>query len=107
MSDFVIITTTTDQRKDAEKIARILIEKKLAACVQIAGPVTSIYPWKGKIETADEWQCVIKSRADLFGQIEAAIKSIHPYETPEIIAVPVDNGSKDYLDWMSAELINS
>jgi periplasmic divalent cation tolerance protein len=107
MGDYIIVTTTTDKRENAEDISRNLVEKRLAACVQILGPLTSFYRWKGRMEQAEEWQCLIKSRADLFGKIEGAIKAVHPYETPEIIAVPVNAGSRDYLEWMSAELITS
>jgi periplasmic divalent cation tolerance protein len=73
--------------------------------VQIVGPITSIYRWKGNIETAEEWQCVIKSRKDLYEEIETAIKAIHPYEVPEIIAVPIVAGSGDYLEWLRSELV--
>lgn len=104
METFIVITTTTDKREEAERIAGLLIEARLAACVQIAGPVTSIYRWKGKVESAQEWQCIIKSRADFFDKVAAAIKAAHSYETPEIIAVPVIAGSREYLDWMSDEL---
>ncbi|MBN1662790.1 MAG: divalent-cation tolerance protein CutA [Deltaproteobacteria bacterium] len=104
MNHYIIVTTTTDNKEDAEKIARFLVKKRLAACVQIAGPVASIYRWKGKVETDREWQCIIKSRQDFFDKIAEAVKSIHPYETPEIIAVPVVAGSRDYLDWMNDEM---
>jgi periplasmic divalent cation tolerance protein len=104
MEGFIQVTTTTERREDAERIARALVEKRLAACVQIAGPLTSIYRWKGKIETAAEWLCLIKSREENYGAIEQAIRSLHPYETPEIMAVPVIAGSRDYLDWLRGEL---
>jgi periplasmic divalent cation tolerance protein len=68
------------------------------------GPLTSIYRWKDRVESAEEWQCIIKSRQDLYGDIEKAIRSVHPYEVPEIIAVPLDQGSKDYLDWLKGVL---
>jgi periplasmic divalent cation tolerance protein len=99
------VVTTTDKKEDAEKIALSLVERKIAACVQIVGPITSIYRWKGNIETAEEWQCVIKSRKDLYEEIETAIKAIHPYEVPEIIAVPIVAGSGDYLEWLRSELV--
>jgi len=105
METYIQVITTTENKQDAEKIAGILVEKKLAGCVQIVGPVTSIYRWKGKIEEAREWQCVIKSRKGLFGEIEKVISSIHPYEVPEIIAVPILTGSKAYLEWLKAGLI--
>jgi periplasmic divalent cation tolerance protein len=104
MEGFIQVTTTTEKREDAERIARSLVETRLAACVQILGPIESIYRWKGKIETAVEWLCLIKSQEENFGAIEQAIRSLHLYETPEIIAVPVAAGSRDYLDWLRGQL---
>jgi len=104
MEAFIIVTTTTDKKEEAEKIAGLLVESQLAACVQITGPVTSKYRWKGRMDTAQEWQCIIKSRADFFDRIAAAIKAVHSYETPEILAVPIVAGSREYLDWMDEEL---
>jgi len=104
MKRYIQVTTTTEKRQDAEKIAGMLVENKLAGCVQIMGPLTSIYRWKDRVESAEEWQCIIKSRQDLYGDIEKAIRSVHPYEVPEIIAVPLDQGSKDYLDWLKGVL---
>ncbi len=105
MGAYIQVVTTTEKKEDAEKIALALVEKKLAACVQIVGPVTSIYRWKGNMETTGEWQCLIKSRKDLYGEIEKAIKTVHPYEVPEIIAVPIVAGSDDYLEWLQGELV--
>ena len=105
MESYIQVITTTEKRQDADKIAEILVDRKLAGCVQILGPVTSIYRWKGQVETAEEWQCIIKSRHDLYGDIEKIIKSVHPYEVPEIIAVPLIAGSKDYLEWLDSTLI--
>lgn len=105
MEPYIQITTTTDKKEDAERIALRLVEKKIAACVQIVGPITSIYRWKGNIERAEEWQCIIKSREGLYKEIEHAIKSVHPYEVPEIIAIPIVAGSGDYLEWLRAELV--
>jgi len=104
MEGFIHVMTATDKREDAERIARSLVEMRLAGCVQILGPVTSIYRWKGQIETAGEWLCLIKSRAECYGAIERAIRSLHPYETPEILALPVAAGSRDYLEWLRGEL---
>ena len=101
MSEFLQITTTTDSRELAMRIAEKLVEKKIAACVQVWGPITSIYAWKSKIENAEEWYCVIKTRENLYQEVEAAIKALHPYEVPEIIALPIQQGNKDYLDWIT------
>lgn len=105
MESYIQVTTTTEKKEDAEKIAISLVERKIAACAQIAGPIISIYRWKGKIETAEEWQCVIKSRKNLYDEIEKAIRAVHTYEVPEIIAVPIVAGSVDYLEWIDSELV--
>lgn len=99
------VFTTAAKREDAEKIARALVEKRLAGCVQVVGPAVSTYWWKGKVDMAEEWLCFIKSKSSLYGKIEKALKKIHPYETPEIIAIPIFAGSKEYLDWLKNELI--
>ena len=104
MGSYIQIITTTEKKEDAEKIAMALVEKRLAACVQIAGPITSLYRWKGNIEKAQEWQCWIKSKEVLYKEIEKAIKSVHPYEVPEIIAMPIIAGSRDYLEWLESEV---
>jgi len=103
VTSFVQIVTTTARREEAERIARELVEKRLAACAQIVGPITSIYRWQGRIETDEEWQCWCKTRGELFPQVEEAIRAIHPYEVPEILAVPVVAGSKRYLAWLEKE----
>ncbi|MCL6449565.1 MAG: divalent-cation tolerance protein CutA [Armatimonadetes bacterium] len=104
MEEYIQVFTTTEKKEDAEKIARNLVEKRLAGCVQILGPVTSTYRWKGNLESAEEWLCLIKSTKALYPQIEEAIKALHPYETPEIIAAPIVTGSRDYLEWLKQEL---
>ena len=104
MDPFIQVTTTTDKREDAERIAQALVEGRLAACVQILGPLTSVYRWKGRIETAKEWLCLIKSRQSLQGSIEGAIRARHPYETPEIVVQAITAGSRDYLDWLGSEV---
>ncbi len=104
MADYIQVTTTTEHREDADRIARALVDARLAACVQIEGPITSTYRWEGRIQTSPEWRCVVKTRQDLFGQIERAIREIHPYEVPQILAVPIVAGSAAYLDWLNEEL---
>ena len=103
--DAVIVITHSPDRVVAEKIAHALVERKLAACVNILADCTSIYRWQGKIETAGEVPLLIKTRADIYAEVEAAIKSLHPYELPEIIGVPVERGSSDYLDWVNAATV--
>ena len=104
MEDYIQISMTTESLEDAEKIARSLLEKRLTGCVQIVGPITSIYWWKGNIENSQEWLCLVKSREDVYKKLEKAIKQIHPYQTPEIVATPIVNGSIEYLKWLSDEL---
>ena len=104
MEEYIQVITTTTRQEEAVRIATTLVEKKLAACVQVLGPMTSVYRWQGKVEQAEEWQCLIKSRMDLFPDVERNIKALHPYEIPEIIATPLAGGSEDYLRWLSDEL---
>jgi periplasmic divalent cation tolerance protein len=104
MTEYIQVLTTVENKADAEKIARSLVAEKLAACVQILGPLTSYFHWQGKLDTVGEYLCLIKSRNDLFAELETAIKDLHPYEVPEILAIPVVKGGKEYLDWMAAEL---
>lgn len=106
MKAYIQISTTTETKEQAQKIAKYLVEQKLAACVQISGPIESIYRWKGKVETANEYLCLIKTRESLCGMVEAAIKQLHPYETPEIIAVPIIKGSREYWKWLDEEITN-
>lgn len=100
---FVQMVTTTDRRDLAESIARQLVEKKLAACVQIAGPIRSIYRWQGAVEEADEWQCSIKTRATLVDEIIRCIRAVHSYQVPEIVVLPITSGNPDYLKWLENE----
>ena len=104
MTDVIQVQTTTAERQDAEHIASRLVGNSLAACVQVSGPITSTYRWKGDVESSQEWLCTIKTRRDLFEQVEKTIREIHPYEQPEILAVAVVAGSKGYLSWLNKEL---
>jgi len=105
MNNHIQMTTTTDSRELAQKIANTLVEKKLAACVQVSGPVTSVYEWKEKIETTEEWLCVIRTTRGLFPAVEETIKALHHYDVPEITVLPM-GGSRDYLDWID-EVVTS
>ena len=104
MNEYIQVATTIATEEEAGAIARLLVEKRLAACVQVVGPITSLYRWQGKIETAGEYLCLAKSRAALYPEIEAAIKAVHPYEVAEIVATPFIAGSKEYLAWLDAEV---
>jgi periplasmic divalent cation tolerance protein len=100
----VIILITAKDKKEADKIATLLIKNKLAACVNIVGGLKSIYLWKGKIEQAKETLLIVKSRKDKFDKIVKLARSVHSYEVPEIIAVPITNGFKPYLRWIDESL---
>ncbi len=104
MSALIVITNTPD-RGVALKIARALVERKLAACVNVLAECTSVYRWQGKLETATEVPLLIKTRAAIYDDVEAAIKSLHPYELPEIVAVPIERGLPAYLEWINAETV--
>lgn len=101
---YIQVITTTETKEQAEAIARRLLDDKLAACVQIAGGIESIYSWKGKIERSCEYLCLIKTREDLFSGVSAVIKTLHSYEVPEIIAVPIIGGGKEYVAWLADTL---
>ena len=103
MSDYIQVSTTTENREDAAKIARAAVEKRLAACAQIMGPISSTYRWKEKIQEEEEWLCLMKTREGLYEGLEKVIRDLHPYEEPEIVAVPIVAGSQGYLDWLGAE----
>jgi periplasmic divalent cation tolerance protein len=103
MTDYIQVVTTTERQEDAERIAQALVDRRLAACVQVSGPITSTYRWQGQIETAREYQCWAKTRRDLYQQVEQAIRHLHPYEVPEILAIPILAGSADYLAWLEQE----
>jgi len=104
LTDYIQVVTTTARREEAERIARELVEQRLAACVQVVGPIHSTYRWQGAIESSEEWQLWAKSRRDLYPALEEAVRALHPYEVPEILALPVLAGSESYLKWLAAEL---
>jgi len=104
MAEYVQVLTTAGSAEEAERIGTTLLEQRLAACVQTLGPVTSRYRWQGKLEEASEWQCLAKTEARLYEEVEAAIRAVHSYEEPEILAIPVLAGSRGYLEWVSANL---
>ena len=95
---------TTPNRAAARSIARTLVDRRLAACVQIVGPIESIYRWQGRVETAREWLCLIKTTRARFREVAAMVETLHPYDTPEIIGVPIVLGSREYLKWIDDEV---
>lgn len=99
---YVIVLITTASKHEAEKIAKRLLMQKLIACANIIGPVSSLFHWSGKMETADEYMVFMKSRRDLFDKLTETIKALHSYEVPEILVLPIVGGSKEYLDWLGS-----
>ncbi len=104
MTDFIQVSTTTETKQAAQEIAAALVEQRLAACVQVSGPVESVYRWQDKVQQSQEWLCTAKTRASLLPQVEAAIRDLHNYECPEIVAVPIADGSAAYLAWLGEQL---
>jgi len=102
MATLVVLTNLPD-RAAAERLADVVIEKKLAACVNILAPCRSVYRWKGAVQHDEEHPVLIKTTTERYAELERAIRAAHPYELPEIIAVPVERGLPEYLQWVSAE----
>ncbi|HVY96968.1 MAG TPA: divalent-cation tolerance protein CutA [Solirubrobacterales bacterium] len=100
MSEYLQVLTTTGSEEEAERIATALVERRLAACVQTVGPVLSRYRWRGAVEVEREWQCLAKTTAARYAAVEAAIRELHSYEEPEIVATPIVAGSAGYLAWL-------
>ena len=103
MTDAIIILVTAGSEVEAEKIARALVEERLAACVNIINPIRSIYRWEGKVQDDREWLLVMKTQATRFSAIETRVKTLHSYQVPEVIALPIVAGSDKYLEWLKSE----
>jgi len=101
MTDKRIVLTTAGSEEEAQKIARYLVEHRLAACVNIVPQITSIYRWQGKIEEAREWLLLIKTTAQAFAQARQAITELHSYDLPECICLTIEDGSASYLQWIA------
>ncbi|HID56080.1 TPA: divalent-cation tolerance protein CutA [Candidatus Poribacteria bacterium] len=101
---YIQVITTTERKEEAERMAEELVERRLAGCVQIVGPITSIYRWKGEVVKAQEWLLFIKTGDSLYERVEKTVKELHPYETPEIIATEITAGSREYLEWLEREV---
>ncbi len=101
INDYLLITTTTGDHAVAERIATQLVDLRLAACVQVSGPIRSTYRWQGAIETGEEWLVTAKSRSDMFHRVEQAITSLHPYDVPEVVATPLTAVSDAYGAWLA------
>jgi periplasmic divalent cation tolerance protein len=100
MSDKRLLLTTTGSREQANKLAHELVSRRLAACVNIVGPIGSVYRWKGKVDAAEEYLLLIKTTAAEFASIRDAVLELHTYELPELVQLPIETGLADYLDWI-------
>ncbi len=95
-----IVLTTVSSREEGQEIAHALVERRLAACVNISGPIESIYRWKGAVESAAEWLLLIKTTAEKFPAVRDAIRELHSYDLPECIMLSIEDGSPEYLKWI-------
>jgi periplasmic divalent cation tolerance protein len=100
MTDKRIVLTTCGSQEEAGKIAQHLVEHRLAACVNVIPQISSLYRWHGKVESAQEWLLLVKTKADKFAQVRDAIQSLHSYELPECVAISIEDGSAAYLAWI-------
>lgn len=99
-SDCIQVSTTLPTRDAAEQLGAALVANRLAACAHVYGPISSIYRWEGKVTTATEWYCHLKTTTERFAALESEIRRRHPYQVPELIALPVVAGGADYLHWI-------
>ncbi len=98
---FQLVLTTTDSEELANRIARELVERRLAACVNLVGPVQSVYRWEGQVVCSEERLLILKTRVDRFQQVSSAIRELHTYDVPEVLAVPLSAGDERYLSWLA------
>lgn len=103
MSEVLLVVTTLPDRATAERIAEALVTARVTACVNILAECTSVYRWQGKVERAGETPLLIKTTRDAYARLEETLRTLHPYEVPEIVALPVAAGLPDYLDWVAQE----
>ena len=104
MTDKIVVLTTCAVESDAERMARALVDGRLAACVNVVPGVRSFYHWKGATESSEEFLLMVKTSRDLFGALRAEMEKLHPYELPELLALPVVAGAEDYLRWLQSNL---
>ena len=104
MTDKIVVLTTCAAAADAERMGRALVDGRLAACVNVVPGVRSFYHWKGATESSEEFLLMVKTSRDLFGALRAEMEKLHPYELPELLALPVVAGAEDYLGWLQSNL---
>jgi periplasmic divalent cation tolerance protein len=98
---YSLILSTASAKEEAQEIARTLVERKLVACVNIVGPIESIYRWKGEVENSQEFLLLIKTESGKFEAVREAIQALHSYEVPEVVQIPIENGLRSYLTWIT------
>ncbi|MDH7513851.1 MAG: divalent-cation tolerance protein CutA [Clostridiales bacterium] len=103
MDRFILVLTTVPEEKRAQEIARALVGERLAACVTVSSACQSLYWWEDRVTEDREYVLSIKTKASLYARLEKKLKELHPYEVPEIIALPIQKGSRAYLDWLKKE----
>ena len=103
MTDIVQLTTTVDSKARALQLAETMVTERLAACAQIQGPIESVYWWQGKIDGATEWYCHFKTTKLLVERLRTRVVKLHPYDVPEVIAIPIIDGHPPYVDWVASE----
>jgi len=101
--DYIEVHSTTDSKDNADKICAGAVSSRLVACAQVSGPIRSTYWWQGQVERADEYFLMMKTTRDKFAALARLIRENHPYEVPDIVAVPILDGTEDYLGWISSE----
>lgn len=104
MSDRLLVMTTVARAEDAEYLAREVVERRLAACVNVLPPMSSVYRWQGEVTREEERLLLMKTRADRFDALRDLLAEIHPYDIPEVIAIPIEGGSDSYLKWLDDSL---
>jgi periplasmic divalent cation tolerance protein len=104
MQDFIVVYVTAGSPAEGEHLARALVEERLAACVNRIAPVQSVYRWQGKVEQSEEQLLIIKTRKALFTTLGKRVRELHSYSVPEIIALPIIDGSDDYLQWLDEQV---
>src|SRR4051812_42458716 len=104
MTDKIVVLTTCAKAEDAERLARALVSGQFAACVNVVPQIRSFYRWKGELEIEDEFLLIVKTSRDLFDALKVEIEKLHPYEVPEVVALPIVAGAENYLNWMEHNL---
>lgn len=107
MSEFIVVYVTVGSAEEGERLAQALVGERLAACVNRLGPVRSVYRWQGQVEQSEEQLLIIKTRRELFGALKKRVQELHSYSVPEIIALPILEGSESYLRWLGEQVMES